>query len=78
MNYPAGTELNGIIVNRKPFGLFVEPNGMTVAGLVHKSCLPADFQTNDRFSPEEKIRVKVEELDPIRKRLALKYVGDAV
>ena len=78
LNYPAGTELNGIIVNRKPFGLFIEPNGLTMAGLVHKSCLPADFQTNDRFSPEEKIRVKVEELDPIRKRLALKYVGDAV
>jgi S1 RNA binding domain/Type I restriction enzyme R protein N terminus (HSDR_N) len=75
---PTGAELNGAIVNRQVYGIFVELDDVNVTGLVHKSRLPNDFQINSRFLPGEQIRVKVRALDPIRQRMELEFVGDAL
>lgn len=74
----AGAEADGIIVNQKDYGIFVEITDFSVTGLIHKSRLPRNFETNEIFLPGETIKVKIRDLDPIRQRMGLEYVPDSL
>lgn len=73
-----GLEVTGIVVNTKDYGVFVELKEFGVTGLIHKSKLPHRFETNPIFAPGEDTRVKVIDIDPIRQRLGLSYIADAL
>lgn len=73
-----GVEADGVIINRKDFGIFVEITDFNVTGLLHKSRLPRNFESNEIFFPGETIRIKIRDLDPIRQRIGLDYVPDPV
>lgn len=74
----SGVEADGVIVNVKEYGIFVELKEFGVTGLIHKSKLPHKFETNTIFTPGEEIRAKVIDIDPIKQRLGLSYVPDAL
>lgn len=64
--------LAGVITNHDiRYGLFVELEDLNITGLVHKSVLPHDYLTLEKFQKEEKINVVIDTVDPIRKRVSL-------
>lgn len=73
-----GSEWDGVIVNRKLYGLFVELKEVSVTGLLHKSRLPKDFQNADHFLPGEGIRVSICTVNPIDRRIELAFVPDSL
>lgn len=74
----SGVEADGVIVNVREYGIFVELKEFGVTGLIHKSRLPYKFETKTIFTSGEEIRVKVFDIDPIKQRLGLSYVPDAL
>ena len=77
--FPTGATCNGVIINRHDqHGLFVEVEKSSVTGLIHKSRLPDDYLSNDRFLAGEAVVIKIRDLDPIRQKLSLEYVPSSL
>lgn len=71
-----GMELPGIVTNITAFGAFVDV-GVHQDGLVHKSKIAEKFITDpsDYLKLNQRVRVKVEEIDPDRKRIQFTMIG---
>jgi hypothetical protein len=74
--FEIGSQVEGRIVNRLPYGLLVElEGGDDIVGLVHQSRLPRDFASDDRFLAGEQIRVGIRDMDAIRQRVDLEFAA---
>jgi len=71
-----GMELPGIVTNITAFGAFVDV-GVHQDGLVHKSKITEKFiaDPSDYLKLNQRVRVKVEEIDPERKRIQFTMIG---
>lgn len=71
-----GMELPGIVTNITAFGAFVDV-GVHQDGLVHKSKIAERFiaDPSDYLKLNQRVRVKVEEIDPERKRIQFTMIG---
>ncbi|MCG4255620.1 type I restriction endonuclease [Acetobacter senegalensis] len=75
--YSPGTEVVGLIVNVVDYGIFVEIEpGLT--GLVHKTKLPEKFFEMESCFLDSGIIVRVDEIDPLRKRIKLDFIKPCV
>lgn len=71
--YELGALLGGVVTGIQPYGVFVELEP-GISGLLHRSRLPAWAQTypnEELFWPGDRVRVVVELIDPLHRRLGL-------
>jgi len=71
-----GMILNGIVTNLTNFGAFVDL-GIHENGLIHKSQIADEFVSNpgDYLKLNQRVKVKILELDKSRKRINLTLKG---
>lgn len=69
----AGMELPGIVTNITAFGIFVDI-GIKENGLIHVS--RTGGRRPDNFRIREYLKVRVEDVDTVRRRISLSYVGN--
>ena len=74
--YRPGEKYEGVVVNRVDFGVFIELEP-GVTGLAHRSVLSTDFLNNPDYMAGENVVVLVVDLEPLRKRMSLRIIGDS-